>query len=125
MGVCRVRTRHQKMYLSGFRRSDLTFVSSNRWGSTYYMELEQSDINVQREEKKLIGQWRATSISGNDLIASVLYSLGPCMVQAGQFSAISMALVALLMYPAKNIMTEVCTALPLNGGMFNMLVTLW
>jgi hypothetical protein len=91
-------------------------VPSNRWGSIYYMELEQSDINVQREDKKLIGQWRATSISGNDLIASVLYSLGPCMVQAGQFSAISMALVAMLMYPAKNIMTEVCTALPLNGG---------
>lgn len=84
------------------------------------MELEQSDINVQREEKKLIGQWRATSISGNDLIASVLYSLGPCMVQAGQFSVISMALVALLMYPAKSIMTEVCTALPLNGGRFQI-----
>jgi len=84
------------------------------------MELEQSDINVQREEKKLIGQWRATSISGNDLIASVLYSLGPCMVQAGQFSVISMALVALLMYPAKSIMTEVCTALPLNGGKFQI-----
>ncbi|KAI9280283.1 amino acid permease-domain-containing protein [Umbelopsis sp. AD052] len=92
------------------------------WGSTYYMELEQSDINVQREDKKLIGQWRATSISGNDLIASVLYSLGPCMVQAGQFSAISMALVALLMYPAKNIMTEVCTALPLNGGIYSAML---
>ncbi|CAO3664430.1 unnamed protein product [Umbelopsis ramanniana] len=92
------------------------------WGSTYYMELEQSDINVQREEKKLIGQWRATSISGNDLIASVLYSLGPCMVQAGQFSVISMALVALLMYPAKSIMTEVCTALPLNGGIYSAML---
>lgn len=80
------------------------------------MEIEKSDVDVQREDKKFIGQWRATSISGNDLIASVLYSLGPCVMQAGQFSPISMALVALLMYPAKNVMTEVCTALPLNGG---------
>lgn len=80
------------------------------------MELEQSDVNIAREDKKFIDQWRATSISGNDLIASVLYSLGPCVMQAGQFSAISMALVALSMYPAKNVMTEVCTALPLNGG---------
>lgn len=80
------------------------------------MEIEESDIASQKESKKLIGQWRATSISGNDLIASVLYSLGPCVVQAGQYAPISMALIALLMYPAKKVMTEVSTALPLNGG---------
>jgi len=86
------------------------------------MELEQSDVNIAREDKKFIDQWRATSISGNDLIASVLYSLGPCVMQAGQFSAISMALVALSMYPAKNVMTEVCTALPLNGGIYSAML---
>ncbi|CAM0135491.1 hypothetical protein VKS41_005136 [Umbelopsis sp. WA50703] len=92
------------------------------WGSTYYMEIEQSDIALQKDKKKLIGQWRATSISGNDLIASVLYSLGPCVVQAGQYAPISMALIALLMYPAKKVLTEVSTALPLNGGIYSAML---
>ncbi|KAG1139457.1 hypothetical protein G6F37_007277 [Rhizopus arrhizus] len=95
------------------------------WGSTYYMEIEPSDLQ-QYDEKKLnkttIGQWRATSIAGNDLIASVLYSIGPCAVQAGKYAPISMLLIALLMYPMKRIITEVATSLPLNGGTYNALL---
>jgi amino acid transporter len=89
------------------------------------MEIEPSDLQ-QYDEKKLnkttIGQWRATSIAGNDLIASVLYSIGPCAVQAGKYAPISMLLIALLMYPMKRIITEVATSLPLNGGTYNALL---
>ncbi|KAL0094978.1 amino acid permease-domain-containing protein [Phycomyces blakesleeanus] len=95
------------------------------WGSTYYMELEPSDIDqfhTTRDKRTLIGQWRATSIAGNDLIASVLYSIGPCVLQAGKYAPISMFLVALLMYPMKRIITEVATALPLNGGCYNAML---
>ncbi|GAA5814005.1 hypothetical protein MFLAVUS_007495 [Mucor flavus] len=95
------------------------------WGSTYYMELESSDIDQYAEElekRSLIGKWRATSIAGNDLIASVLYSIGPCVVQSGKYAPISMFLVALLMYPMKRIITEVATAMPLNGGTYNALL---
>lgn len=89
------------------------------------MELESSDIDSYIEhtsKKTLIGQWRATSIAGNDLIASVLYSIGPCVVQAGEYAPISMLLVALLMYPMKRIITEVATAMPLNGGTYNAML---
>lgn len=95
------------------------------WGSTYYMELETSDKDSYQSEKSkrtLIGQWRATSIAGNDLIASVLYSIGPCVLQAGRFAPISMLIVALLMYPMKRIITEVATSLPLNGGTYNAML---
>ncbi|KAG2196742.1 hypothetical protein INT47_009633, partial [Mucor saturninus] len=95
------------------------------WGSTYYVELENSDIDHYTEElkkKPLIGQWRATSIAGNDLIASVLYSIGPCVAQAGKYAPVSMLLVALLMYPMKRIITEVATAMPLNGGTYNAML---
>lgn len=95
------------------------------WGSTYYMELETSDKDSYQNEKSkrtLIGQWRATSIAGNDLIASVLYSIGPCVLQAGRFAPISMLIVALLMYPMKRIITEVATSLPLNGGTYNAML---
>lgn len=89
------------------------------------MELENSDIDQYTEalkRKTLIGQWRATSIAGNDLIASVLYSIGPCVVQSGKYAPISMFLVAALMYPMKRIITEVATAMPLNGGTYNAML---
>ncbi|KAI8981783.1 amino acid permease-domain-containing protein [Mycotypha africana] len=87
--------------------------------------MEPSDIEVYKSElskRTMIGLWRATSIAGNDLIASVLYSIGPCAVQAGKYAPISMLLVALLMYPMKRIITEVATAMPLNGGTYNALL---
>lgn len=89
------------------------------------MEIEQSDVDLYHQElanKTTIGQWRATSIAGNDLIASVLYSIGPCVVQSGKYAPISMLLVALLMYPMKRIITEVATAMPLNGGTYNAML---
>jgi amino acid transporter len=89
------------------------------------MELEPSDIQHYTDEsnkKTRIGQWRGTSIAGNDLIASVLYSIGPCVVQSGKYAPISMLIVALLMYPMKRIITEVATAMPLNGGTYNAML---
>jgi amino acid transporter len=89
------------------------------------MELEPSDLEIYEQTKSkntLLGQWRATSIAGNDVIASMLYSIGPCVVLAGKYAPISMLLVALLMYPTKRIITEVATAMPLNGGTYNALL---
>ncbi|KAI8088022.1 amino acid permease-domain-containing protein [Gilbertella persicaria] len=95
------------------------------WGSTYYMEIEPSDLDQYQaasEKKSLIGQWRATSIAGNDLIASVLYSIGPCIAQSGKYAPISMLIIAFLMYPMKRIIIEVATAMPLNGGTYNAML---
>lgn len=89
------------------------------------MEIEPSDLEVyEQEQSKIvkIGQWRATSIAGNDLIASVLYSIGPCVVQSGKYAPISMFIIALLMYPMKRVITEVATAMPLNGGTYNAML---
>ncbi|KAI8070678.1 amino acid permease-domain-containing protein [Gongronella butleri] len=91
------------------------------YGATYYMELD-GDKNEDEKERHLLGQFRATSISGNDLFASVFYFLGPVVVQAGQYAPISMLLVALFMYPVKRIMTEVITCVKLNGGTYNAML---
>ncbi|CAO3586231.1 unnamed protein product [Absidia cylindrospora] len=96
------------------------------WGNTYYVELEdhRAEYSEQRSAHlgSLLGAFRATSISGNDLVASVLYSVGPCIVQAGQYAPISMLLVSLMMYPVKKLMTEVITALPFNGGTYSVML---
>lgn len=96
----------------------------NRWGSTYYIDLPTIEPperpNVQTTA--LLGQWRATSISGNDLVASILYTIGICTVTAGKFAPISLFIVTLIVYPFKDILSEVSTALPLNGGSYNCLL---
>ncbi|ORX54474.1 hypothetical protein DM01DRAFT_1305080 [Hesseltinella vesiculosa] len=93
------------------------------WGNTYYMELEEDDKDHQAlSPHHLLGQFRAMSISGNDLFASVFYFLGPVVVQAGIYAPVSMLLVAFLMYPVKRMMTEVITAVPLNGGTYNAML---
>ncbi|CAG8640790.1 4545_t:CDS:2, partial [Dentiscutata erythropus] len=70
----------------------------------------------------LLGEWRATSISGNDLVASVLYTIGICTTVAGKFAPLSLLIISIILYPYKNIMNEIGTALPLNGGSYNVLL---
>ncbi|RHZ89733.1 hypothetical protein Glove_11g36 [Diversispora epigaea] len=95
------------------------------WGSTYYIDLptiEPSKDDHLQTESRLLGQWRATSISGNDLTASVLYTIGLCIVVAGKFAPISLFIVTIILYPFKAILSEVSTALPLNGGSYNCIL---
>ncbi|RKP28064.1 amino acid permease-domain-containing protein, partial [Syncephalis pseudoplumigaleata] len=69
-----------------------------------------------------LGQWRATSIAGNDLIASVFYTIGVCFTTAGPFAPIALFLVSVVLYPFQKILSEVSTALPMNGGTYNCLL---
>ncbi|CAG8439050.1 15901_t:CDS:2 [Acaulospora colombiana] len=91
------------------------------WGSTYYIELP-TDKPPENKDRTLLGQWRATSISGNDLVASVLYTVGICTVVAGKYAPLSLFIVSVILYPFQGILSEVGTALPLNGGSYNCLL---
>lgn len=79
-------------------------------------------IDDAHPKKHLLDQFRATSIAGNDLIASVLYTIGTCTTQAGQYAPISLILVCIALWPFRGIYGEVGTALPLNGGSYNCLL---
>ncbi|RKP09267.1 amino acid permease-domain-containing protein [Thamnocephalis sphaerospora] len=103
------------------------------WGRTEDLELpepdgpadgsdpEAGDSRKVKHEAKL-GQWRATSIAGNDLIASVFYTIGTCFTVAGPLTPFALILVALALYPFRKILAEVSTALPMNGGTYNCLL---
>ena len=77
---------------------------------------------VPKKKHNLLGQWRATSIAGNDISSSVLYTAGICAVSAGVYAPISLSLVVVVLYVFRNIYSEVCTAIPLNGGSYNALL---
>ncbi|KAF0539155.1 AAAP amino acid permease [Gigaspora margarita] len=95
------------------------------WGSRKTYLINDLQINYPDPSKSnhvLLGQWRATSISGNDLVASVLYTIGICTTVSGKFAPLSLLIVSIIIYPFKGIMSEVGTALPLNGGAYNCLL---
>ncbi|CAG8470656.1 9644_t:CDS:2 [Paraglomus occultum] len=92
------------------------------WGSTSFLELHSPSKSDRSSSGTLLGQWRATSISGNDLIASVFYTIAVVIATSGKYAPISLLIVSLIIYPFKNILNEVGTTLPLNGGAYNCLL---
>jgi amino acid transporter len=69
-----------------------------------------------------LGQWRATAICGNDITSSVLYVAALCTLAAGVYAPIALAMVGLVLYLFRRIYAEVGSALPLNGGAYNVLL---
>jgi amino acid transporter len=69
-----------------------------------------------------LGQIRATAICGNDITSSVLYVVAICTTFAGVYAPIALAMVGLVLYLFRSIYAEVGSALPLNGGAYNVLL---
>jgi len=68
--------------------------------------------------RKYLDPYRSTAISGNDLMASVLYTTGLVCVASGQLAPIVMFLCVCSLYPFVKIFQECGTAIPLNGGVY-------
>mmetsp|Transcript_25734 Transcript_25734/g.61055 ORF Transcript_25734/g.61055 Transcript_25734/m.61055 type:complete len:685 (-) Transcript_25734:331-2385(-) len=64
----------------------------------------------------------ATAICGNDLTSSVLYTIGITTTMAGQLAPLSLILVGFVLYLFKSVYGEAGTAIPLNGGAYNLLL---
>lgn len=69
-----------------------------------------------------LGQWRATAICGNDISSSVLYVAAICTLYAGVYAPIALLLVGMVLFLFRRIYAEVGSALPLNGGAYNVLL---
>jgi len=73
-------------------------------------------------QELLLGELPATAICGNDITSSCLYVCGLCAADAGVWAPLSVGLVIATLYLFRRIYVEVCTALPMNGGTFNVLL---
>eukprot|EP01130_Rhizamoeba_saxonica_P017372 TRINITY_DN8402_c0_g1_i1.p1 TRINITY_DN8402_c0_g1~~TRINITY_DN8402_c0_g1_i1.p1 ORF type:complete len:655 (-),score=104.01 TRINITY_DN8402_c0_g1_i1:50-2014(-) len=73
------------------------------------------------EDEKL-NQVFATAISGNDITSSCLYVVPLCLASANFFAPISLLMVVIVLYLFRNVYAEVGSALPLNGGAYNILL---
>ncbi len=95
------------------------------WGKAERLEFDASAPSAAPEVTKphsKLGQWSATAICGNDITSSVLYVTALCILVAGVYAPISLMMVGLVLYLFRKIYEEVGSALPLNGGAYNVLL---
>ena len=83
-------------------------------------------IQEENEQTKVtggkLGEWLATGICGNNITSSALYVVALCAAPAGKYAPIALAVIAGLLYLFRRIYEEVVTALPVNGGTYNLLL---
>jgi amino acid transporter len=95
------------------------------WGTVERLQDLRVPVNVTSLEAprlNKLGQWRATAICGNDITSSCLYVVALSALYAGPYAPIALTLVAGVLYLYRSIYAEVGTALPLNGGAYNVLL---
>jgi hypothetical protein len=72
-----------------------------------------------------LGMWMSTAICGNDITSSCLYVTGLCVADAGVWAPICLLMVGVTLYLFRAIYGEAVTALPLNGGAYNVLLSVF
>ncbi|KAJ0390708.1 hypothetical protein ATCC90586_011095 [Pythium insidiosum] len=96
------------------------------FGSAKEVTAPQEELSEIREKlsgkRHLLGQWPSTAICGNDILSSVLYSSGIVAKKAGKLAPIPLIMVSVVLYFLRFIYEEVVTAIPLNGGSYNLLL---
>ncbi|CAI5724783.1 unnamed protein product [Hyaloperonospora brassicae] len=78
-------------------------------------------LQAKRTTNKL-GEWLSTSISGNAILSSVLFSAGQTIAKAGKLAPVTQLFVITLVYCLRWVLDEVMSAVPLNGGVYNAML---
>jgi len=96
------------------------------WGTAQHIEdLGVDPISVRTLDaapSHRLGVWKATAICGNDITSSCLYVAALCAIYAGPMAPLALGLVVAVLYLFRNVYAEVGSALPLNGGAYNVLL---
>ncbi|KAJ3010323.1 UNVERIFIED_CONTAM: hypothetical protein HDU68_002183, partial [Siphonaria sp. JEL0065] len=90
------------------------------WGSVAYLSIASPVTQTRPSHKGTLSQAAATAIAANDVVGSMLYTLGVTTLVAGKLAPLALLLVGLtLVFPFKGIVGEVGRRIPLNGGIYS------
>eukprot|EP00929_Paragymnodinium_shiwhaense_P117578 TRINITY_DN8835_c0_g1_i4.p1 TRINITY_DN8835_c0_g1~~TRINITY_DN8835_c0_g1_i4.p1 ORF type:complete len:823 (+),score=107.50 TRINITY_DN8835_c0_g1_i4:114-2582(+) len=81
-----------------------------------------ASLEPDRADHHKIGELPSTAICGNDITASCFYVVGELSKNAGAWGPVCTLLSSFTLYCFRSIYGEVVTALPLNGGIYNLLL---
>lgn len=80
-----------------------------------------TSAKVAHQHNKL-GQWPSTAICANDITSSCFYAISICVQSAGIWAPLCFLFVVGVLYLFRKVYGEAVTALPLNGGAYNVLL---
>ncbi|KAG7375300.1 hypothetical protein PHYPSEUDO_001999 [Phytophthora pseudosyringae] len=110
------------------RFKEPSWMHPNIGGEAQYVQGRADEISAIREEleahekENKLGEWTATSIGGNDIMSSVLFSTGQTIAKAGKLAPVTQLLVAIVIYCLRWVFEEVMSAVPLNGGFYTAML---
>lgn len=95
-------------------------------GKTYRLDrmppYDQEEFALTHASHKTIGTLAATAICGNDITASCFYVVGELSKNAGIYAPVCTVLSSITLHCFRHIYGEVVSSLPLNGGIYNLLL---
>ncbi|EGC34327.1 hypothetical protein DICPUDRAFT_55909 [Dictyostelium purpureum] len=95
-------------------------------GTEAKMDLSGSQVDkievLDGSDEHKMGQLFATAICGNDITSSIFYTSSLCTAAAGKYAPVSLSIVIIVLYLFRKVYGEVGSALPLNGGAYNVLL---
>jgi hypothetical protein len=97
------------------------------WGEVYVLDTIDENggskiMEEQESHEKKLGELASTAICGNDITSSCFYVTGALANAAGIWAPIGAAVAALTLWLFRWVYTEAVTALPFNGGIYNILL---
>ncbi|KAJ7122407.1 amino acid permease-domain-containing protein [Mycena epipterygia] len=98
------------------------------WGSLSKITLTADDHARSEQQRavtrraKLLGQFTATALAGNDVLGGVFYTLPAVLAVSGVYSPISMFASTLTPFLWRPMMEELASALPINGAPYSYMI---
>jgi amino acid transporter len=86
------------------------------------MDIVKNSIYLREKNEVFLEELEATAISGNDILSSTFYVSGLVTLSAGKLTPVCLILVGVVLYLFRGIYHETVTALPINGGTYNILL---
>ena len=100
---------------------EIKYIDTNEnFNNTSYKALNDNDLS-HNEHSRLLNELEATSICANDISSRCFFVTGLILQVSGAYSVITSLLVVFILYCYRFIYAEAVTALPMNGGTFNVL----
>ncbi|ETK95758.1 hypothetical protein F441_01393, partial [Phytophthora nicotianae CJ01A1] len=123
-----LRQRFIQIQVTDRRFKEPSWMHPNIGGEAQFVQGHKDEIDAIRleleadEKKNKLGEWTATSISGNAILSSVLFSAGQTIAKAGKLAPVTQLFVVTVVYCLRWVFEEVMSAVPLNGGFYTAML---
>jgi len=92
------------------------------WGEVQVYRTLDAPLTPRRERHAVLGEFTSTAICGNDITSSCFYVTGAMANAAGIWAPLGAVAAAITLWLFRWVYTEAVTALPFNGGIYNILL---